>query len=87
MSDDAIKGSGDQDLEKSLNGPELSGERIEQPDKGDLNMNAGSSLEMGYASREPITESPSDLGMDTEGNGQIHQQSIKKSAGRGTTWG
>lgn len=85
---DAIRGPDDQDLEKDLNGPELTGPRIQTPNQGDSGLSAGADLAMGYAHRESIADvEPDELGMDTEGAGQMHQQMPKYAAGRGTRFG
>lgn len=86
--DDSIKSSNDADLNKALNGPELSGPRVQTPNQGDTGLSGGSSLEDGYSMRESIASvTPEQLGMDTIGDSQMHMQAIKESAGRGTKWG
>ncbi len=73
------------DTEVSNVEPGLPFTRVTKPERGET---AGANLTEGFAHMEEIhSVTPEELGMDTEGGGQVHMQMPRNAAGRGTRWG
>lgn len=65
--------------------PALPGSRVKTPARGPT---TGADLTEGFGMMEGIHDvTPADIGMDTEGGGQVHMQMPKTAAGRGTRFG
>jgi hypothetical protein len=80
-------GGGDNagDTEERATEPAMPGPRVTTPVVGETK---GANLTEGFGSMEQIHDvTPEELGMDTQGGGQVHVQMPKGAAGRGTRWG
>jgi hypothetical protein len=71
--------------DQSATEPSLPGPRVMKEEAG---MTAGANITDGFGYREGIHDvSTEELGMDTIGGGQVHQQMPKDAAGRKTRFG
>lgn len=74
------------DVEQSNTDPAMPGPRVMELAKSETS--AGNSITEGFGYREDIHGvTPSEIGADTIGGGQVHMQHPKNPAGRGTRFG
>lgn len=73
------------DASTSNTSPAMPGPRVTKPETGET---SGSDITKGMAYQQSIADvTPSEIGADTQGGGQIHMQHPRNPAGRGTRFG